>query len=232
MTREEYLFQFERWVGGNKERKARLRAELEEHLSAAEQAGELEAAMRRLGDPRSAARDFTRGYVTTPSPLLRRFFAAVIDAAVFIALIGSGLATGTWAAADRSKAIFPEDLSFDAGGGSWYLTSISWVGVSLLVLGGLWWIVIVPVLEWRTGRTIGKAAVRLRVLAEDGTAPSFAQIVLRRLTLVFSGPLQLFDWAFMFFNAKRQRAFDILAKTMVVLEHTPRTRDLAPAASH
>jgi uncharacterized RDD family membrane protein YckC len=231
MTREEYLFQFERWIGGNRERKARLRAELEEHLSGAEQAGELESAMKRLGDPRSAARDFTSGYALNPSPLPRRFFAALIDVAVFIALIGSGLAAGTWASSSRDQAIFPEDLSYDVGSGSWYMTSISWVGVTLLVLGGLWWFVILPLLEWRVGRTAGKALLGLRVLAEDGTAPSFGQIVVRRLTLVFSGPLQLFDWGFVFFNAKRQRAFDILAKTIVVAEDSEGTRDLAPAPS-
>jgi uncharacterized RDD family membrane protein YckC len=230
MTRDDYLFQFERWVGGSKERKARARAELEEHLSGAEQAGEIESAMRRLGDPRSAARDFTSGYELKPSPLARRALAAAIDMFVLVALIAGGLGAGTWAGS-RSDAIFPEDLSVDVGSGSWYLTSISWVGVSLLVLGGLWWIVIVPLLEWRTGRTVGKAALGLRVVAEDGTAPSFGQIVVRRLTLVFSGPLQLFDWGFVFFNARRQRAFDILAKTVVVAEDSHGARDLAPAAS-
>jgi uncharacterized RDD family membrane protein YckC len=62
------------------------------------------------------------------------------------------------------------------------VTSISWVGVTLLVLGGLWWFVILPLLEWWVGRTAGKAVLGLRVLAEDGTAPSFGQIVARRLT--------------------------------------------------
>ena len=209
-----------------------MRAELEEHLSGAEQAGELESAMKRLGDPRGAGRDFTSGYALTPSPLLRRFFAAGIDIAIFIALIGSGLATGRWRGTRRDEALFPEDLAVDLAGETWYLTSITALGVSLLVLGGLWLLVILPLLEWRVGRTLGKAALGLRVLAEDGTAPSFAQVIVRRLTLVFSGPLQLFDWGFVFFNARGQRAFDILAKTLVVVEDNPDTGALAPAASH
>ena len=168
----------------------------------------------------------------TPSPLLRRFFAAGIDIAIFIALIGSGLATGRWRATRRDEALFPEDLAVDLAGETWYLTSITALGVSLLVLGGLWLLVILPLLEWRVGRTFGKAALGLRVLAEDGTAPSFAQVIVRRLTLVFSGPLQLFDWGFVFFNARGQRAFDILAKTLVVVEDNPDTGALAPAASH
>lgn len=218
MNRDEYLFQFERWVGGSKQRKTRARAELDEHLDGAEQAGELDSALKRLGDPRSAARDFTSGYTLSPAPLPRRFIAVFIDLLVLAILIGVGLAAGTWVPS-RDDAIFPEDLVLEFGGENWYLTSFGVVGITLLALAGLWWIVILPLLEWRTGRTLGKAAVGLRVYAEDGTAPSFGQIVVRRLSLIFSGPLQLFDWGFVFFNVKRQRAFEVLAKTVVVNEN-------------
>lgn len=216
ITRDEYLFQFERWVGGSRERKARARAELEEHLEGAEQAGDLESALTRLGDPRSAARDFSSGYELRPAPLPRRFLAAALDFAVVVLVAVGGLASGTWAATAREEALFPEDVSLEMSGETWYLTSLSALGGALVALAVLWWIVGLPLLEWRTGRTIGKSALGLRVLAEDGSAASFGQIVVRRLTLVFSGPLQLFDWAFVFFNAKRQRAFEILAKTIVV----------------
>jgi uncharacterized RDD family membrane protein YckC len=218
MKRDEYLFQFERWVGGSRQRKTRARAELDEHLDGAEQAGDLDSALKRLGDPRSAARDFTSGYTLSPAPLPRRFIAVLIDLLALATLIGVGLAAGTWVPS-RDDAIFPEDLVLELGGKNWYLTSFGGVGISLLALGGLWWIVILPLLEWRTGRTLGKAALGLRVYAEDGTAPSFGQIVVRRLSLIFSGPLQLFDWGFVFFNVKRQRAFEVLAKTVVVTEN-------------
>lgn len=216
ITADEYLFQFERWVGGSKTHKARVRAELEEHLTGAKQAGELEPTLERLGDPRSAARDFSQGYELRVAPLPRRALAAIMDFGVTVALVMAGLASGTWAATGRDEALFPEDLVVEFSGDTWYLTSFTVLGGFLVAAGVLWWVVILPLIEWRTGRTVGKAALGLRVFAEDGTAPSFGQIVLRRLTLVFSGPLQLVDWAFVFFNAKRQRAFDILARTMVV----------------
>ena len=222
MTREEYLSKFERWVGGSKERKARARAELEQHLDEADEAGELDAAIRRLGNPRTAARDFSTGHATRAAPLARRILAAAIDVAVSVALVTAGLATGTWAATNPRSAIFPEDLAVSSGSETWYMTSIGWVGVTSVVLGALWWVVVVPVLEWRTGRTLGKAALGLRVIAEDGTAPSLGQVVVRRLTLIFSGPLQLFDWAFALFNDRRQRAFDVVAKTVVVTDDAPR----------
>ena len=215
-TYDEYLFEFERWVGGSKERKEQVRAELEEHLDGAQQAGELDAALKRLGDPRNAARDFSSGHRLRPAALPRRVLAAALDFAIALGLGAGGLASGTWAATSRENALFPEDLSLEVSGETWYLTAFTSLGVLLLVLACLWWILILPLLEWRTGRTLGKAVLGLRVIAEDGTAPSFGQIVVRRLTLVFSGPLQLFDWALVFFNPKRQRAFEILAKTMVV----------------
>jgi uncharacterized RDD family membrane protein YckC len=227
MTRDKYLSRFERWVGGSKQRKVAARAELEEHLSAAERAGDLEAAMRRLGDPRAAARDFSAGYGLTPSPIPQRFAAALIDLGVLAALIATGLAQGTWAATRQGGA---QDVALNVAGKTKHLIEMPLLGIALIVLGGLW-LVAFWVLEWRTGRTLGKAALGLRIVSEDGTAASFWQIVVRNLTLVFSGPLQLFDWGFVFFNPKHQRAFDIVAKTMVVLEGGSARRQLAPAPS-
>lgn len=146
MNRDEYLFQFERWVGGSKQRKTRARAELDEHLDGAEQAGDLDSALTRLGDPRSAARDFTSGYTLSPAPLPRRFIAVFIDFLVLAILIGFGLAAGTWVPS-RDDAIFPEDLVLEFGSENWYLTSFGGVGITLLALGGLWWIVILPLLS-------------------------------------------------------------------------------------
>lgn len=231
MTREEYVAQFERWVGGSKERKAGARAELEQHLDGAEQAGDLAAAMVRLGDPRSAARDLSSGHWTRTAPLPRRVLAAAIDVTVSVALISAGLAAATWAAVQPQDAVFPEDLAVTSGSDTWYVTSFGWVGAGLVAAGALWWIVVVPLLEWRTGRTLGKAALGLRVIAEDGTAPSLGQVLVRRLTLIFSGPLQIFDWAFALFNDRRQRAFDIVAKTVVVRDTTSGGHDLTPPAT-
>ncbi len=47
---------------------------------------------------------------------------------------------------------------------------------------------------------------------------SFGQAVVRRLTLVFTGPLQAIDWVFALFDARRQRAVEKLAHTLVVRE--------------
>ena len=88
-------------------------------------------------------------------------------------------------------------------------------------LAGLWWSLGLTVMEWRYGRTPGKAMLGLRAISEEGISLSFGQAVVRRLTLVFSGPLQLIDWAFALFNPRRQRAVEKLARTLVIKDEVP-----------
>lgn len=82
-------------------------------------------------------------------------------------------------------------------------------------------------MEWRYGRTPGKAMLGLRAVSEEGTALSFGQAVVRRLTLVFSGPLQLIDWAFALFDPRRQRAVEKLAHTIVIQDEAPEPQSAA-----
>ncbi|HWL64945.1 MAG TPA: RDD family protein [Actinomycetota bacterium] len=209
---EEYLKEFERWVAGPKERKKRVRAELEQHLRAAEAAGDVEA-MARLGTPREAAATFSAGHELEPAPLPRRIGAALVDLGiVFLPLIA--LAIGGLIV-DPPGAI--ESQFTNVGG-------LEWMTIVFFFGAGAWWTLGLILSEWRTGRTPGKALLGLRVVTEDGISPSFGQIVIRRLTMIFSGPLQVIDWAFMFFTKKHQRAFELVAKTVVVQDETTTER--------
>src|SRR5918999_5883093 len=80
---EQYLKEFERWVAGPKSRKQQLRAELEEHLRAAEAAGDVDA-LSRLGTPREAAETFSGGYAPPVAGLWRRFAAFVTDTLLIV----------------------------------------------------------------------------------------------------------------------------------------------------
>ena len=218
---EEYLKEFERWVAGPKDRKKRVRAELEEHLRAAEAAGDVEA-LTRMGTPREAAATFSAGHELDLAPLPRRIGAALVDLGlVFIPLIA--LAIGGFIFEPPGN-IPHEDIGFKGVGGLEWLTLVLFFGA------GAWWTIGLVLSEWRTGRTPGKALLGLRVVTEDGISPSFGQIVIRRLTMFFSGPLQTIDWAFMFFTKKHQRAFELVAKTVVVRDETTTARlEVAPA---
>src|SRR5688572_26661795 len=107
---DEYLKEFERWVAGPKERKVQLRAELEEHLRAAEAAGDIEA-LKRLGTPREAARTFSAGHESSLSPLPRRIGAVLIDVGTIVAALALGGLAGLAVGPDVGNGVPAEDLS-------------------------------------------------------------------------------------------------------------------------
>jgi uncharacterized RDD family membrane protein YckC len=214
---ENYLKEFERWTAGPEERRRLLSAEIQEHLRDAEAAGELGPALERLGPPRDAARVFAAGHQLTPAKIGRRVMAFLTDVLIVALVVGAGIAI----VLSGSAAIEPDHISnFTTRDGTDIamneIDGYGVVGILFFAVACLWWVVGLTLLEWRGGRTPGKAALGLRVVTEDGTAPSFGQVVVRRLTLVFSGPLQLIDWVFAFFNPNRQRAVEKLAHTMVI----------------
>ena len=225
---QNYLKEFERWTAGPPERRAALSAEFAEHLREAEAAGELGSTLERLGPPRDAAKAFAAGRDLTPAPLGKRIAAFVIDLAIPLLVLATTIALGTWIGSGHEVhrlEEFGRRLAEES--------SVTWglleIGAILLVgIAGLWWVVGLTMMEWRYGRTPGKAMTNLRVVSEDGIALSFGQTVVRRLTLVFTGPLQIIDWAFALFDPRRQRAVEKLAHTLVVQDEVP---EVGPATA-
>lgn len=222
---QNYLKEFERWTAGPQERRAALSAEFAEHLQEADAAGELGSTLDRLGPPRDAAKAFAAGRELRPAPLLRRITAFLIDCAipalVAIAVVGIATALSASEDADNSVVDFFNDLANER--------APIWGGLQVLAAAAIgfavvWWFAGLTIMEWRYGRTPGKAITGLRVVTEEGTALSFGQAVVRRLTLVFSGPLQIIDWAFALFDPRRQRAVEKLAHTLVIKDEAPEPR--------
>lgn len=211
-----YLREFERWTAGPEARRKTLSREFAEHLREAEAAGELGSTLSRLGPPRDAAKAFAEGRELRPAHLGRRIGAFLIDIALPLTIVAIIIALGTafGGEGDFSRLEIlgrrlAEELSV-----TWGFLEIG--AVMLVGLAGVWWCLGLTILEWRYGRTPGKALTGLRVVTEDGIALNFGQAVVRRLTLVFSGPLQLIDWGFALFNDSRQRAVEKLAHTVVI----------------
>ncbi len=73
-----------------------------------------------------------------------------------------------------------------------------------------------PILEGRFGRTPGKRLLRLWVVRENGLPIGCKEAFLRRLSYCFG--IQPVDALFIPFTEKPQRAFDIVARTVVVRE--------------
>jgi uncharacterized RDD family membrane protein YckC len=71
-----------------------------------------------------------------------------------------------------------------------------------------------PVFEGHTGRTPGKEFLRLRVVRESGAPIGYKEALLRRLPLFLN--VALLDALVALFSSRRQRAFDIIAHTVVI----------------
>ena len=221
---ENYLKEFERWTAGPKERREALSAEFAEHVREAEAAGELGSTLERLGPPRDAAKTFAAGHDLRPAPLPRRITAAIIDFAIPVLVVLAVVVIGTILGSDHAGHNLVEFGREVAEEREPVWGVLQAVAVASVALAALWWVFGLTIMEWRYGRGPGKTALGLRVVTEEGIAPTFGQVVVRRLTLVFSGPLQLIDWAFALFNPRHQRAVEMLAHTMVVQDETPESR--------
>jgi uncharacterized RDD family membrane protein YckC len=95
------------------------------------------------------------------------------------------------------------------------LAGIVFCGFLLLGLLGLW-IFYFPLLEAHFGKTLGKHLMRIRVVRENGAPIGLGQAFVRRLSLFFE--MLWIDALFVPFTEKKQRALDIVARTVVARE--------------
>ena len=71
-----------------------------------------------------------------------------------------------------------------------------------------------PILEGRFGTTLGKHLLNLHVARDCGAPIGYKEAFLRRIPYYFE--FLFIDMLFIFFTEKKQRAFDLIAKTVVV----------------
>ena len=228
---QNYLKEFERWTAGPQKRREALSSEFAEHIREAEAAGELGSTLDRLGPPRDAAKAFAAGHELSPAPLGRRIAAFLVDAAIPAVVVAIVVAIGTMMGSDHAGHQLEEFVRDMAAEREPVWGALQALAATAFAVAMLWWALGLTVMEWRYGRGPGKAALGLRVVTEEGIAPTFGQVVVRRLTLVFSGPLQLIDWAFALFDPRRQRAVEKLAHTMVIQDEAPEQRSTVAAGA-
>ncbi len=190
--------------------RARIEADLKAHLQEGLAEGEnMTSLVERMGDPREVAAEFMAEIPLVYAGFWPRAAAFLIDM-VLIVVIG-GLFGGVFVL-----------LTNLAQGDEFTTWGAIWSGGLLLlgvVIGNAAIAMIIayfPLCEARFGQTLGKRLLHLRVCAENGLPVGAWQALLRRLSFYF----QIFpiDVLFIFFNPKKQRGFDILARTMVVRE--------------
>ncbi len=184
---------------------ADLRAHLEESLATGEPPKEIIA---RMGSPTEVAAEFMAQVPLRYAGFWWRLVAYGIDL-VILMLIGGVLAI--------LAIVFVSLVPRNPVGLDWVVGGVLIALLVSAVLGIIGLILLYfPILEARFGQTAGKHLLGLRVLKEDGLPIGHKEAFLRRLSYYFD--ILPMDALFIPFTAKRQRAFDLVARTIVIRE--------------
>jgi uncharacterized RDD family membrane protein YckC len=206
---EKYVHDVLRNVPAPARERQRIESDLRAHLAEAAAAGQpAEAVLARMGKPEEVAAEFMATVPLAYAGFGPRALAFVVDMAAIIAVAGALAGLGVL----FGNLVPRNPAGFDYVVGAVLIAlaaanAIGAVGVLFIYF---------PLLEGRFGQTLGKRLLGLRVLRENGLPIGYKEALLRRLSFYFD--IFPFDAAFVFFTEKRQRAFDIVARTVVISE--------------
>ncbi len=182
----------------------RFEADLRAHFTDAKERGETPPRIiRDMGKPEDVAAAFNGERSMQFAGFWERLVAFVGDFGVMLALLVIPAAAvlalfGRWGV-DGGRALGVTVTLVAAG--------VAFVGLALFYF---------PLLEWRFGKTFGKHLMRIRVVRESGAPIGLGQAFVRRLSYYFE--MLVIDALFIPFTDKKQRALDIIAKTVVARE--------------
>ncbi len=155
----------------------------------------LEDVLRQLGDPVALAESYLSAERLVSAPLGDRVVAKLIDALVSVAFVlpvGIALAF----------VMHPEAVVFIA------------IVLAILCMSFLLGVYTV-IAEYSSGQTVGKRVQGIHVVRESGRRIGVGQAIVRQLPILLS--IYWIDAMFALFTDKRQRAFELLSKTRVVV---------------
>jgi len=168
--------------------------ELRGHISERLDAGEpLDQILEHLGDPVALAESYLAAVPLIAGDWWSRATARLIDFGLPVVLLGP------------------------VAGLIWLAAPPEWMPVLLFIyvfVGGATIAIYPMVAEAKYGKTLGKHLRGLRVVTESGMRISTGQAIVRNLPWLFE--VWWIDALFALFTDKRQRAFELLAKTRVV----------------
>jgi uncharacterized RDD family membrane protein YckC len=190
--------------------RTRIQADLQAHLEEGMAGGEdMKALIERMGDPREVAAEFMTAVPMVYAGFLRRTAAFLID--MLVVLLFAGLAAVLTVSLSNAVPQHPEGLIENLTGGAIILLLLISANACIAMV-----LAYFPLLEGRFGQTLGKRLLGLRVRSEDGLPATYWQAFLRRLSFYFE--IFPIEALFLLLHPKRQRWFDLLAKTIVVRE--------------
>mgnify|MGYP000448170878 CR=1 FL=1 len=205
---ESYIEEVLRNIRMSDGKKQRIEADLRAHFTEAQAEGKgPEDVIKRLGAPAEMAAELMSETPLTLAGYWRRGAAFLLDMAVLSVVCG--LYFAVVAAVGATYIFYSAEAHFHNA-----------IAAVVTILGGIAFggvfLLYFPIAEGRFGRTLGKAAFGLYTVKENGLPVGYKEAFLRRLTLYFN--IIWLDALFALFTAKRQRAFDIIAKTIVIRE--------------
>jgi uncharacterized RDD family membrane protein YckC len=193
------------WMPRTMARRAQIGVELQGHIAERVAAGHpLDEVLRQLGDPVALAESYLAEEPLVPPPHIRRLAAKLVD--MFAVLFGVALLL--------TAILIPATLVLEDNNGVRQVLFI-FFPVLAIVLCSLLFGVYTVIAEWRYGQTVGKRLLTLRVVRESGARIGLGQSIVRQLPAVLQ--IYIIDAAFVLFTDKRQRAFEMLSKTRVVV---------------
>jgi len=201
---DRYIDDVMRNVFATSEDRERLEADLRSHFAAGEAEGRRpREIIDGLGTPAEVAAAFNAERQMDYAGFWQRFVAFIGDIGLLtwftVPVLCLGFLMGVVGEEPGEVAIV------------WFVLC----GLLFLALVGIW-IFYFPLLEGHSGKTLGKHLMRIRVVRENGAPIGLGQAFVRRLSLYFD--MLLIDALFIPFTDKRQRALDIIAKTVVATE--------------
>jgi len=198
--RDRYIEEVMRLVVATREDRERFESDLRMHFEEGFSRGQTAAeVIFKLGTAAAVAEAFNAERELSYATVWRRLAAFNADMIIFVI-----------APIPVAAAVLADDTPFISdtlGFPLMVLCALAIFGLSLAYF---------PLAEARFGKTLGKQLMKLRVIDESGGAIQLRQAVIRRLSFYFD--LLAIDSLFIFFNPKRQRALDIVAKTIVIEE--------------
>lgn len=151
---------------------------------------------RQLGDPTVLAESYLSAVPLVAAPFLRRCQAKLFDVAFALGAVAL--------LAMLAAMLLPRHVGVDV------------VVIVAMLAAGLAFLFGTVFAEARFGQTPGKRFLGLRVVRESGAPIGLGQAFVRQLPVLLS--IFFIDVLFALFTEKRQRAFEMLSKSRVVVD--------------
>jgi uncharacterized RDD family membrane protein YckC len=197
---ERYIEEVMRLLVATREERERFAADLKAHFEEAIARNQTAAeVIFKLGTADAVAEAFNAERPMVYAGFWRRVAAFFADVCIFVL---SAIPVVVTAVAIEAHLI-PDFLGVTL----MVLCALAIFGLSLTYF---------PLLEARFGKTMGKHLLKIRVIDEGGRPVQLKQAIIRRLSFYFD--FLALDALFIPFTPKKQRALDIVAKTVVIEE--------------